>query len=70
MIVSSLGTENRELKTSVNKLNEEMLNVSSINQKYLEEIKSLKQPEKEDKENAEMCLYSNGSSNCLKIFHF
>ena len=61
MIVNSLGTENRELKTSVNKLNEEMQNASSINQKYLEEIKSMKQPEKEEKEHNDIFLYSNGS---------
>ena len=61
MIVNSLGTENRELKTSVNKLNEEMQNASSINQKYLEEIKSMKQPEKEEKEPNDIFLYSNGS---------
>ena len=61
MIVNSLGTENCELKTSVNKLNEEMQNVSSINQKYIEEIKTMKQPEKEEKENNEIFLYSNGS---------
>jgi len=57
MIVDSLSSENRDLKTSVNKLNEEMLNASSANNKCQQEIKSLKNPEKDENE---YFLYSNG----------
>ena len=59
MIINSLSSENRDLKTSVNKMNQEMKNASSVNQKYIKEINSLKNPTDEPNEENNI-LFSYG----------
>lgn len=57
MIINSLTSENRELKNSIFKVNQEIQNINSEKEKCLNEMNSYKSPQKAENE---IFLYSNG----------